>query len=93
MTESSGFQTLTEDYFNGVLAPSWKTNHGLAACLRSAATDKEWWYETERNRALLLTAAERLEELRIPPMMGMRHIDGDPLNNNPANIEIYPLDN
>lgn len=43
--------------------------------------------------ARLADALDVFDGTRVPPMMAMRHVDGDPLNNEPSNISVYPLDN
>ena len=50
--------------FYGVTAPAWADNHLLAECLRAEGDDgKEWWYDSERNRALLLHSADTIDSL------------------------------
>jgi hypothetical protein len=59
-----GTPDLADEYgmFYGVYAPAWADEKGLLGALRGMADSLTW--DSDRNRALMLTAADRLEAAR-----------------------------
>ena len=49
--------------FHGVTAPAWADDSRLVEILREEANDERDWFGTPRDKALLLHAADRIEEL------------------------------
>ena len=73
--------------FHGVSAPAWADDSRLAEILRAEAADHRSWVDSDRDKALLLTAADRIELLNSELASALHAIDDQEL----LQVEIFDL--